>query len=88
MAIEYHGPVPRDELSSAPLTFDAWVDARHPHWWKEAEALGGLAYHAELMAAWAAWDAAVDAFVRQLHQAPIRELLARADAMYVPPPIG
>lgn len=88
MTIEYHGPVNRDEIASAPLTFDAWVDARHPQWWQEAEKLGGLAHHAEFMAAWAAWDAAVDGFVRQLHQTPIRELVARVEAMYVPPPMA
>ncbi len=78
----------REMFADCPTDMIEWMQRARPEWLEQAERSGGLANVPEVMAAWAAWDAAVCAAMRQIHEAPIRELHDRVYALLNPPPMA
>lgn len=78
----------REMFADSPLDMWQWMEKDHPEWIEEYNKRGAMSNVPEMMVAWAAWDAAIDAAMRLIHEAPIRELHDRVYALRNPPPMA
>ena len=78
----------REWFADSPTGFFEWIDRERPEWTAIAKATGGYAYVPGFEDAYAAWDAAVCAAMKYIHEAPIRELHDKVYSLWVGPPMG
>ena len=64
----------RKYVATFPLDMWEWMEKNHPEWIADYNERGSMVKVPEMLIAWGAWNAAIDACVRQLFESPMREL--------------
>lgn len=78
----------REWFADCPIGLFAWIEKERPEWPAIAKAKGGYLYVPGFVDAYAAWDAAVCAAMKCIHEVPIRELHDKVYSLWAGPPVA
>jgi hypothetical protein len=78
----------REWFADSPAGFFEWIERTRPEWAAIAKEKGGYLYVPGFEDAYAAWDAAICAAMKHIHETPIRELHDKVYSLRVGPPMA